>query len=365
MEQKRILVWLLGVALWALLRGLLPFLPVPLPLFPLVWFLAVVVGVALVVWLAFEAGRVFEAKWAGILGLIAAGARIGLAFLPLPKSLAAQVAFGTIADTLILAAALLLGSSISVSFATPICSRQSQSSSPSLTFGTVWLGGFVARIQQKAQEGVVIAQRVIEAATVKMPTVATAQYAHVGIPVIGRGDLFFAAFLFGLALEVRFESPQCLFPFRRFRHLRVDARPTPFRSFRRSRLTFIVLAILLPNLKSFRYTPEEKKALLIGAIFLFGSPCPFQPDGQAVVTVKAIRSIPVPCPMSPVPFFHSDTPSTGQIWNSLCPFNSALQGFPEATLSNSSKMSLPTSSIVASPSRIKPAFMSRSFLMRS
>jgi hypothetical protein len=31
-----------------------------------------------------------------------------------------------------------------------------------------------------------------------------------------------------------------------------------------------VLAILLPNLKSFRYTPEEKKALLIGAVFLFG-----------------------------------------------------------------------------------------------
>ncbi|MEJ7612571.1 MAG: hypothetical protein SQA66_02905, partial [Candidatus Fervidibacter sacchari] len=107
MERRRVLFWLFGIALWALLRGLLPLLPVPLPLFPLVWFLAVVVGVALVVWLAFEAGRVFEAKWAVILGLIAAGARVGLAFLPLPKNLAAQVAVGAIADSLVSAAALL------------------------------------------------------------------------------------------------------------------------------------------------------------------------------------------------------------------------------------------------------------------
>jgi hypothetical protein len=270
MEQKRILVWLLGVALWALLRGLLPFLPVPLPLFPLVWFLAVVVGVALVVWLAFEAGRVFEAKWAGILGLIAAGARIGLAFLPLPKSLAAQVAFGTIADTLILAAALLLGSSISglirhANLLPPVAIVLTV-----VDIWTVWLGGFVARIQQKAQEGVVIAQRVIEAATVKMPTVATAQYAHVGIPVIGIGDLFFAAFLFALLWKFGLNARSAFVLSVVFVTVGLMIAQLPFVPFGVPGLPFIALAILLPNLKSFQYTPEEKKALLIGAIFLVG-----------------------------------------------------------------------------------------------
>jgi hypothetical protein len=270
MEQKRILVWLLGVVLWALLRGLLPFLPVPLPLFPLVWFLAVVVGIALVVWLAFEAGRVFEAKWAGILGLIAAGARVGLAFLPLPKSLAAQVAVGAIADSLILAAALLLGSSISglirhANLLPPVAIVLTV-----VDIWTVWLGGFVARIQQKAQEGVVIAQRVIEAATVKMPTVATAQYARVGIPVIGIGDLFFAAFLFALLWKFGLNARSAFFLSVVFVIFGLMLAQLPFVPFGVPGLPFIVLAILLPNLKSFRYTPEEKKALLIGAIFLFG-----------------------------------------------------------------------------------------------
>lgn len=270
MERRRVLFWLFGIVLWALLRGLLPLLPVPLPLFPLVWFLAVVVGVTLVVWLAFEAGRVFEAKWAGILGLIAAGARVGLAFLPLPKSLAAQVAFGTIADTLILAAALLLGSSISglirhANLLPPVAIVLTV-----VDIWTVWLGGFVARIQQKAQEGVVIAQRVIEAATVKMPTVATAQYAHVGIPVIGIGDLFFAAFLFALLWKFGLNARSAFFLSVVFVIFGLMLAQLPFVPFGVPGLPFIVLAILLPNLKSFRYTPEEKKALLIGAIFLFG-----------------------------------------------------------------------------------------------
>jgi len=270
MERRRVLFWLFGIVLWALLCGLLPLLPVPLPLFPLVWFLAVVVGVTLVVWLAFEAGRVFEAKWAGILGLIAAGARVGLAFLPLPKSLAAQVAFGTIADTLILAAALLLGSSISglirhANLLPPVAIVLTV-----VDIWTVWLGGFVARIQQKAQEGVVIAQRVIEAATVKMPTVATAQYAHVGIPVIGIGDLFFAAFLFALLWKFGLNARSAFFLSVVFVIFGLMLAQLPFVPFGVPGLPFIVLAILLPNLKSFRYTPEEKKALLIGAIFLFG-----------------------------------------------------------------------------------------------
>jgi hypothetical protein len=236
----------------------------------LVWFLAVVVGVALVVWLAFEAGRVFEAKWAGILGLIAAGARVGLAFLPLPKSLAAQVAVGAIADSLVLAAALLLGSSISglirhANLLPPVAIVLTI-----VDIWTVWLGGFVARIQQKAQEGVVIAQRVIEAATVKMPTVATAQYAHVGIPVIGIGDLFFAAFLFALLWKFGLNARSAFFLSVVFVIFGLMLAQLPFVPFGVPGLPFIVLAILLPNLKSFRYTPEEKKALLIGAIFLFG-----------------------------------------------------------------------------------------------
>jgi len=270
MERRRILFWLFGIALWALLRGLLPLLPVPLSLFPLVWFWAVVVGVALVVWLAFEAGRVFEAKWAGILGLIAAGARVGLAFLPLSKSLAARVAVGAIADSLVLAAALFLGSSISgfirhANLLLPIAIVLTV-----VDIWTVWLGGFVARVQQKAQEGVVIAQRVIEAATVRMPTVATAQYAHVKIPVIGIGDLFFAAFLFALLWKFGLNTRSAFVLSVVFVTVGLMIAQLPFIPFGVPGLPFIALAILLPNLKSFQYTPEEKKALLIGAIFLVG-----------------------------------------------------------------------------------------------
>ncbi len=270
MERRRVLFWLFGIVLWALLRGLLPLLPVPLSLFPLVWFLAVVVGVALVVWLAFEAGRVFEARWAVILGLIAAGVRVGLAFLPLPKSLAAQLAVGAIADSLVLAAALLLGSSISglirhANLLPPVAIVLTV-----VDIWTVWLGGFVARIQQKAQEGVVIAQRVVEAATVKMPTVATAQYAHVGIPVIGIGDLFFAAFLFALLWKFGLNARSAFLLSVVFVVFGLMLAQLPFVPFGVPGLPFIALAILLPNLKSFRYTPEEKKALLIGSIFLFG-----------------------------------------------------------------------------------------------
>jgi len=268
MEQKRILVWLLGIALWALLRGLLPLLPVPLPLLPLVWFLAVVAGVALVVWLAFEAGRVVEAKWAGILGLIAIGARIGLMFLPSPKSLAAQVALRSIADTLVLAASLLLGSSISglirhANLLPPVAIVLTV-----VDIWTVWLGGFVVRIQQKAQEGVVIAQRVIEAATVRMPTVATAQYAHIRIPVIGIGDLFFAAFLFALLWKFGLNTRSAFVLSVVFVTVGLMIAQLPFIPFGVPGLPFIALAVLLPNLKSFQYTPEEKKALLIGAVFL-------------------------------------------------------------------------------------------------
>ena len=270
MERKSVFVWLLGVIVWALLRGLLPLLPVPLPLFPLVWFSAVIVGVALLVWLAFEVGRVIEAKWAGVLGLVVAGARIGLVFLPVPQNLTAQVAFGAIADTLILAAALLLGSSISVlirhaNLLPPIAVVLTV-----VDIWTVWLGGFVARIQQKAQEGVAIAQRIVEAATVKVPTVATAQHARVGIPLIGIGDLFFAAFLFALLWKFGLNARSAFVLAVVFVIFGLMLAQLPFVPFGVPGLPFIALAILLPNLKSFQYTPEEKKALLVGAAFLVG-----------------------------------------------------------------------------------------------
>jgi len=220
--------------------------------------------------LAFEAGRVVEAKWAGILGLIAIGARIGLMFLPSPKSLAAQVAVRSIADTLVLAASLLLGSSISglirhANLLPPVAIVLTV-----VDIWTVWLGGFVVRIQQKAQEGVVIAQRVIEAATVRMPTVATAQYAHIRIPVIGIGDLFFAAFLFALLWKFGLNTRSAFVLSVVFVTVGLMIAQLPFIPFGVPGLPFIALAILLPNLKSFQYTPEEKKALLIGAIFLVG-----------------------------------------------------------------------------------------------
>jgi hypothetical protein len=103
-----------------------------------------------------------------------------------------------------------------------------------------------------------------------MPTVATAQYAHVGIPVIGIGDLFFAAFLFALLWKFGLNARSAFFLSVVFVIFGLMLAQLPFVPFGVPGLPFIVLAILLPNLKSFRYTPEEKKALLIGAIFFFG-----------------------------------------------------------------------------------------------
>ncbi|MFN3423031.1 MAG: hypothetical protein ACK40X_15055, partial [Armatimonadota bacterium] len=113
MEKRRILIWVAGFFLWGLLRGLLPSVPIPLSLLPIAWMLTLIGGIALLMWLAFETGKVIPSKWAGIIGLIVVGLRVGLTFFSVPQNFAWQIAFGAIADTLTLTSALLLGSAIS------------------------------------------------------------------------------------------------------------------------------------------------------------------------------------------------------------------------------------------------------------
>lgn len=268
MEQKRLWFWLAAFVLWGLLRGLVPLIAVPIPLLPIAWLLAVLGGVALLTWLASEVGRVLTTGCSFVAGLIAAAVRVVLTFLVVPSTLAGQVVVGAIADTLTLSAALLLGSSISVlvrhaNLVPPVAIVLTV-----VDIWTVWLGGFVARVQQKAQEGVAIAQRVVEAATIKVPTVATANYAHIGIPVIGVGDLFFAAFLFATLWRFALDTRRAFILSVLFVVLGLMLAQLPFMPFGVPGLPFIALAILLPNLRAFKYTPEEKKALLIGAVFL-------------------------------------------------------------------------------------------------
>jgi len=269
MGRRRLLIWITGLFVWGALRGLLPLLPIPLPFLPVAWVLTLVGGVALLLWLAFETGKVVPSKAAGILGLIVVGLRVGLTFLTIPQNFAWQIAFGAIADTLTLTSALLFGSAISglvrhANLLPPVAIVLTV-----VDIWTVWFGGFVAQVYQKAQEGVTVAQKVIEAATVKMPTVATAHYARVGIPVIGLGDLFFSAFLFALLWRFGLNTRHALILSIAFVVIGLLLAQLPFVPFGVPGLPFIALAILLPNWRAFQYTPEEKKALLIGGIFLF------------------------------------------------------------------------------------------------
>jgi len=270
MAKRELAIWLCGLIFWGLLRGFLPLLPIPLPLLPIAWLIALFVGVALLIWLALEAGKVLATKWSALSGFVLFALRVGLAFCPTPKTPVSQIVVSTIADTLTLAAALLLGSSISgfirhANLIPPVAVVLTV-----VDIWTVWLGGFVARIQQKAQEGIAIAQKVVEAATVKMPAVATAHYARVGIPVIGIGDLFFGAFLFALLWKFGMNTRTAFVLSVVFVIVGLLLAQLPFLPYGIPGLPFIAVAILLPNLKAFRYTPEERKALLIGAIFLVG-----------------------------------------------------------------------------------------------
>ncbi len=268
MEKRRLLIWIAGLSLWGLLRGLLPLVPIPLSLLPIAWMLTLIGGIALLIWLAFETGKVMPSKLAGIFGLIVVGFRVGLTFLSVPQNFAGQIAFGAIADTLTLTSALLLGSAISglvrhANLLLPVAIVLTV-----VDIWTVWLGGFVFQIFQKAQEGVPVAQKVVEAATVKMPTVATAHHARIGIPVIGIGDLFFAAFLFALLWRFRLNTRPAFVLSIVFVVIGLLLAQLPFVPFGVPGLPFIALAILLPNLRAFQYTPEERKALLIGGVFL-------------------------------------------------------------------------------------------------
>lgn len=269
MGKARLLSWVAGLLLWGLLRGLLPLLPIPFSLLPIAWALTLVGGVALLLWLALEVGKVVPSKLAGISGLVVAGFRVALTFLPVPKDFSWQIAFGAVADTLTLTSALLLGSAISglvrhANLLLPVAIVLTV-----VDIWTVWFGGFVAQVYQRAQEGVAVAQKVVEAATVKMPTVATAHYARIGIPVIGLGDLFFAAFLFALLWRFGLNTRHAFILSIVFVVVGLLIAQLPFVPFGIPGLPFIVLAILLPNLRAFQYTPEEKKALLIGGVFLF------------------------------------------------------------------------------------------------
>ncbi|MGQ9462242.1 MAG: hypothetical protein ACUVTP_04700 [Candidatus Fervidibacter sp.] len=268
MVQKRLWFWLAALVLWGLLRGLVPLIAVPIPLLPIAWLMAALGGVALLIWLASEVGKVLPTGWSFVAGLVAVAVRIVLTFLVVPPGLAGQVVVEAIADTLTLSATLLLGSSISVlvrhaNLIPPVTIVLTV-----VDIWTVWLGGFVARVQQKAQEGVAVAQRVVEAATIKVPTVATANYAQIGIPVIGVGDLFFAAFLFATLWRFALDTRKAFILSILFVVLGLMLAQLPFVPFGVPGLPFIALAILLPNLRAFKYTPEEKKALLIGAVFL-------------------------------------------------------------------------------------------------
>jgi len=260
--------WLIGIFAWGVLRWLTPFVPVPISLLPLAWLVALAVSVVLTVWLLAETGRAWSIRGALILGLVTLAVRVALGALSLPEAVIWRGALFALADTFLLATALLWGCALSVlvrevNLVLPVAVVLTV-----VDIWAVWLGGSVAQIVQKAQQGVPIAQKIVEAATVKVPVVVGTQHVRIGVPVIGIGDFFFGAFLFALLWRFGLNVGAAFSFSVVFVALGVMMAQLPFMPVGVPGLPFLALAVLLPNWRAFRFTPEEKRALVIGGIFL-------------------------------------------------------------------------------------------------
>ena len=257
--------WWSLLTLWVAARWLLPFVPVPTWLLGVAALVALLLSVAWLLWLAKEAGRLWEPRHALLGGVIALLAWVGLMrLLPMLKS-SFWLGLGmAVRDGCLLTGALLLGTAGAslirhANLLPPIAVVVTV-----MDIWTVLLGGFVHQVQQKAP-------KVVEAASVAVPLPAVAtKTASIALPLVGVGDWFFAAFFFALLWRFRLNwrasywlATLLVALVLAGLALRVEWFPLALPG-----LPFLALAVLLPNWRSFRYTAEEKRALAVGALFL-------------------------------------------------------------------------------------------------
>lgn len=261
MLTMKIALWFSALALWLLMRWLLPFLPVPQALFGLTALVVLVISVAWLLWLASGAGRIWT-RWQALAGSVIALALWLMTWrlMPAIKPIVWQALLGAIADISLIAAATLLGSLLSsfirhANLIPPIAVVVTV-----VDIWTVLLGGFVQQVQQKAPQ-------IVEAAGVKVPIAGSAKVPGIGLPMIGMGDLFFAAFFFALLWRFALNPRISYWLAVLLVLLGLTLAQMPFVPFGLPGLPFLAIAILLPNWRSFSYTSEEKRALIIGGIF--------------------------------------------------------------------------------------------------
>ncbi len=263
--------WFIALSVWAMASWLLPWLPVPKVLLPLTAAALLFVSIAWLLWMAREAGQLWSTRQAIGMGIGACLLWLGVfalrRILPV-QSVLWDGLISALAGTGLLLAAMLWGTALAglvrhANLLPPVAVVVTI-----VDIWTVLLGGFVQQVQQQAQQGVEIAQRVIEAASVKVPVAGAAMLPGIGLPMIGIGDLFFAAFFFALLWRFRLNHRTAYWLAVPLFFVGMVIAQLPFIPWGIPGLPFIALAVLLPNWRAFRYTSEERRALLIGGVFL-------------------------------------------------------------------------------------------------
>lgn len=263
--------WFISLAIWAIASWLLPWLPMPPVLLPLTAAALLLISVAWLLWLAREASQIWSTRQVLAIGigvfLFWLGLLVCQRTFPFQSPLWRGL-FGSLLGTSLLATVTLWGTTLArlirhANLLPPIAVVVTV-----VDIWTVLLGGFVQQVQQKAQEGVEMAQKIVEAATVKVPVAGAAKLSGIGLPMMGGGDLFFAAFFFALLWRFGLNHQAAYWLAVLLVFIGMAIAQLPFIPWGIPGLPFIAIAVLLPNWRAFRYTPDERRALLIGGIFL-------------------------------------------------------------------------------------------------
>lgn len=258
--------WWLTLIAWTIVRWLLPMVPIPPALFAVAAGVAIGIGTAWLLWLTSEGARLWHPRTAAGMGIGALALWWALAqgLTALKPGLMSGL-LAAVRDGCLLVAALGFGAAGAAfirhaNLLPPIAVVVTV-----MDIWTVLLGGFVHKVQQKAP-------KVVEAASVALPVPTASKAVSITLPLVGVGDWFFAAFFFALlwrfGLKVR--ATYWLATVLMAAVLTGLALGLAWLPLALPGLPFLALAVLIPHWRSFHYTPQEKRALAVGGLFLAG-----------------------------------------------------------------------------------------------
>ncbi len=269
MLKQPILAWFVAFLGWIAFSRLIALLQVPVSWFIALAPLILLVSVAWLFWLMREAGRCFSFPFAlwfggGCSVIVVAG---WFLLDRLPSESPFTPFLGALFVAALIGAVAGLGVALSAIVRYPNLLLPIALVVTVMDFWTVLGGGFVARVQERAEKGHRVAQQLVQAGTIKMPMPKVGK-APLAVPVVGIGDLFFAAFFFSLLWRFNLRTHLAFWlavPLVWLALLFLSVVPIPLAL---PGLPFLALAVLLPNWRAMRYTPEEKRSLFLGSLFL-------------------------------------------------------------------------------------------------